>query len=136
MKKRNKGRNWKLPDVPASMTEVLINEEYGYRYWRFLFNGSQNELIAWWKGLASVNPFFFNPGTAIVQAGLGQIEKVDQGRRVQMDAILGRCRLLLELHEDDDSCLLVLGNSNPGNYLIPSSVVDRIYHAGFRQLVD
>jgi hypothetical protein len=133
---RIRGRGSRLPDVPANMTEVLINEEYGYRYWRFLFNGNREELIIWWKNLASVNPFFFNPGTAVVQRGLGQIEKVDQDRRVQMNAILGRCCLLLELHEDDDSCLLVLGNSNPGNYLIPSSVVERIYHAGFKQFDD
>ena len=130
MNARIRGYGSKLPDVPANMTEVLINEEYGYRYWRFLFNGSREELITWWKNLASVNPFFFNPCTAIVQRGLGQIEKVDHDRRVQMNAILGRCRLLLELHEDDDSCLMVLGNSDPDNYLMPSSVVERISHAG------
>ncbi|MEK7158923.1 MAG: hypothetical protein AAB575_00425 [Patescibacteria group bacterium] len=136
MKFSKKERKVGLPDVPRNRTEVLIDEEYGYRYWRFLFCGNHEALIAWWLQLESVSPFFFNPGTAIVELGLGQVEQIDQSQnRSRLNVVLGRCRLLLQIHEDDDSCLLVLGNSDKDQYLIPTSVVQRIYHAGAERTI-
>lgn len=40
---------------------VLLDEEYGYRTWIWHTGMSDTELIAFWKGLPSVNPYFYTP---------------------------------------------------------------------------
>ena len=40
---------------------VWLEEEYGYRYWRWDTGMTHEELVSWWSNLESVKPYFFNP---------------------------------------------------------------------------
>jgi hypothetical protein len=39
---------------------VWIEEEYGYKYWRWESNMTSAELVAWWKAMESVEPYFWS----------------------------------------------------------------------------
>ena len=59
---------------PSDQAVVLLEEEYGYRSWVWWTGMTDVELVAWWKALASVQPYFFDPrglpGTLTPQYGL------------------------------------------------------------------
>lgn len=40
---------------------VWLEEEYGYRYWRWDTGMTHEELVSWWSSLDSVEPYFFDP---------------------------------------------------------------------------
>ncbi len=40
---------------------VWLEEEYGYRYWRWDTGMTADELVAWWSALKSVGQYFFSP---------------------------------------------------------------------------
>lgn len=40
---------------------VWLEEEYGYRYWKWETGMSETELVAWWSNMPSVVPFFHSP---------------------------------------------------------------------------
>jgi len=42
-------------------TLVLLEEEYGFRYWYWYPNMSEDALIDWWLNLESVDPYFMTP---------------------------------------------------------------------------
>jgi len=42
-------------------TLILLEEEFGYRHWFWLPDRPMSELIEWWRGLFSVEPWFVNP---------------------------------------------------------------------------
>jgi hypothetical protein len=48
------------PD-PSDQAIVVLTEEYGYRYWLWQTGMTDDELVAYWKGLETVEPFFFDP---------------------------------------------------------------------------
>lgn len=55
------------------MISVFIREEYGYRYWRWDYSGTHEELIADWKaGLAPLN--FFDPSVGEYKGTMTQLD--------------------------------------------------------------
>tara|TARA_Y100000310_G_scaffold23381_1_gene22358 strand:+ start:3655 stop:4239 length:585 start_codon:yes stop_codon:yes gene_type:complete len=46
---------------PTDKATVLLEEEYGYRMWVWHTGMTDAELIAFWKGLPSVMPYFSSP---------------------------------------------------------------------------
>ena len=40
---------------------VYLEEEYGYRYWLWETGMTEEELRAFWGGLPSVSPYFYDP---------------------------------------------------------------------------
>jgi len=46
---------------PEGKATVLLDEEYGYRTWLWHTDMTDAELIAWWKALPSVDPYFMTP---------------------------------------------------------------------------
>ena len=50
-------------DPPAERAVVMLDEEYGYRSWVWYTGMSDEELRAYWEGLATVSDFFFDPRT-------------------------------------------------------------------------
>ena len=61
---------------------VYVEEEYGYRYWKWNTGVSTEELIKWWNELESVDAFFFNPGETLP---FGFV------RQIGIDQFLVRC---------------------------------------------
>ena len=44
-----------------SHVQVFLEEEYGYRLWVWSPAMTGEELVAWWKALPTVLPYFFSP---------------------------------------------------------------------------
>ncbi len=86
------------------MTEVYLEEEYGYREWRFTFFGNQVELEDWWSNLKSVHSFWMDPAGTIEKLGVGTMEQV----RDYDDPLFEEWTIMIHLHQDDDSFLLIL----------------------------
>jgi hypothetical protein len=42
-------------------TTIFLEEEYGYRLWFWIPDRPMADLIEWWRGLFSVEPWFVNP---------------------------------------------------------------------------
>ena len=77
---------------------VLLREEYGYRYWRWMPDMSADECQAWWKGMRSVAPYFGNP------VGLpGSVEQVSSEEGWALLESEGAWEA--HLHLDDNSWL-------------------------------
>ena len=149
MRVRKLGKGNKLPKVPPNMTEVAINEEYGFRLWRFLFFGSRQEFIDWWQKQQNLDSFFqFHKGRYVFQGSreelhdrwksglplptyfivkgvkikerrVGIMERIPVRREQDIEKIFHRSKLLLHIHEEDDSCLLDINSRQ------------RFYHAGY-----
>lgn len=47
--------------MDVDMVTVWLEEEYGYRYWRWDTGMTHEELVSWWSNLESVMPYFFDP---------------------------------------------------------------------------
>ncbi|CAH0533134.1 hypothetical protein VST7929_00995 [Vibrio stylophorae] len=80
---------------------VLIDEEYGYRYWCWRPNMSAMALEAWWAALSSVEPYFMSPEPLPGEVWQIDVEQYEQQceRRAESQAYH------LHLHQDDDSVL-------------------------------
>lgn len=48
-------------DTDKSNVKVMLDEEYGYRTWIWHTGMTEEELVAWYGNLESVEPFFYNP---------------------------------------------------------------------------
>lgn len=100
---------------------VWLEEEYGYRYWRWEPEMTAAELIEWWKSLKSVAPYFFSPAGGACYCkrspGLpGKLEELDWEEFPMIDIPnLWRAHI----HEDEDSYL-----TTPGG--------ESIHHAGYK----
>jgi hypothetical protein len=62
------GEYAKLDDVPnladsdiRPETTILLTEEYGYRHWYWLPDRPLADLLDWWRGIFSVEPWFMSP---------------------------------------------------------------------------
>lgn len=96
--------------------EVFLDEEYGFRHWRFLFRGTRQELEAWWRSLTSVQSFFFSPGKRVKELDLGEISEILD----YDDPLPRKCDVYIHIHLDDDSHLVFRDEENR-----------TVYHAGF-----
>lgn len=51
----------------SDVITVWLEEEWGYRYWRWDTGMTHEELVSFWKGMETVAPYFFSlhglPGT-------------------------------------------------------------------------
>ena len=56
---------------------VFLVEEYGYRTWIWRTGMTPTRLIAWWKALPTVSPFFFNPSKSGLPGDLMQAGETD-----------------------------------------------------------
>jgi hypothetical protein len=97
---------------------VWVEEEYGYRYWKWEVKMKLEDFIEWWKNLESVDAFFFNPGKTLPRQVGGRIRQVDWD-----DFKLARL-LYLHLHTDGDSFLFVNGSESQHQS-------GKIFHKGF-----
>lgn len=110
----------------SDTVRVLIEEEYGFRYWLWDTGMSAEALVTWWKGLASVKPYFYSPVDlpgSVEELGLPE-DTPDEEAGELWDAMLADAKeecagWSAHLHMDDDSILVA-----------PGTVRHR--HAGYR----
>lgn len=91
---------------------IWIEEEYGYRYWKWEVSMKLDAFLDWWKGLESVDSFFFNPGKTLP---FGKVKQVDWN-----EFKLARL-LYMHLHTDGDSWVFVESQH----------ASEKIFHAGY-----
>ena len=72
---------------------VMIEEEYGYRYWIWEPRKTREELIEWWRAVESTDAYLFSPASLP--------GKVTQIRKVRQKSCLWYCHL----HMNRDSFL-------------------------------
>lgn len=78
---------------------VLLDEEFGYRYWVWFPKMTSKELEFWWRSLSSVEPYFFSP------KGLpGEVVQVKE-ENIWPDLIRSKKFYLAHMHDDQDSFL-------------------------------
>ena len=95
---------------------VLINEEYGYRYWIGQCDEQQAEhLKQWWIKLPTVLGMFFNPKSQFPL----EIKELNDETEHAYNLDISNVAVYIELHEDDDSSLKIIGDQ-------------RYYHAGYK----
>ena len=93
---------------------LIINEEYGYRYWIAECDSNMAINIKnWWTGLPTVLGMFFNPNS---QFPIKLVELNDETEDAY-DLDISDVAVYIELHEDNDSSLKI-GDK-------------RYYHAGW-----
>lgn len=96
--------------MPDEYIVVWLEEEYGYRHWRWEPGMTATELVNWWKNLKTVGLYFFSP------TGLpGKVVHIDWSDMPSRKSIVWRAHL----HEDEDSYLVTPGGKH-------------IHHAGYR----
>lgn len=78
-------------------TRVLVMEEYGYRYWEWEFPGDADAVVAWWKGLPSVQPMFFDPSKILEIIGpIRQLNDLE-------DDMADEYQVVIHVHDNSDS---------------------------------
>jgi hypothetical protein len=85
------------------MIKVFVCEEYGYRNWIWYFNGTVDELIAWWVGLQSVSAFF------VEARKVGRIVELRASRTTRTEKT---CAAHVHVHEEFDSSLHVAADNS------------------------
>lgn len=107
--------------MPHEFVVVWLEEEYGFRYWRWEPGLTADELVEWWKQLNSVAPYFFSPAGSVgfckrSPSLPGKLEQLDWEEFPRVDVPnLWRAHI----HEDEDSYLKL----PDGEY---------IHHAGYK----
>lgn len=108
--------------MPHEFVVVWLEEEYGYRYWRWEPGMTGDELVQWWKELKSVLPYFFSPAGGVAKCGKrhpglpGKLEERSWENFPRCDAPnLWRAHI----HEDEDSYLK-----------LPDG--ESVHHAGYK----
>jgi len=101
--------------------QVLVDEEYGYKYHIWTLDKSVEELAEWWRTLKSVTGFFFNPATQIPDIFSGSMVTMETEKDLDKWFAARRCTNIpfLFIHANDDSYLEVKG--------------EQILHAGYKQ---
>ena len=79
--------------------KILLEEEYGYRYWIWDTGKNKEEVLSWWSELETVRPFFFNPSKTLPFGEVLSLNK-DWVHVPETEAYM-------HLHEDEDSFLRV-----------------------------
>ena len=78
---------------------VLLEEEYGFRYWFWHTNMSDEELIDWWLNLESLSPYLMTPeplpGNVILVANMQEWQNLQENTE----------HYQAHIHLDDDSWL-------------------------------
>jgi len=90
--------------------EVYINEEYGYRAWRWTPNMTEHEFVGWFNDLtdSDIIKFYFNikalPGTIVPWKG-----KIDGNadRRVQGDPRSFKPYYYMHFHDVNDTFIAI-----------------------------
>ena len=90
------------------LVNVLLDEEYGYRQWFWRTGMTREELVAFWKALPTMEPYFFSP------KGLpGNLEQIRQGADeapedfwLRYEGLQAQAGWTGHIHMDDDSFLL------------------------------
>lgn len=84
----------------------IIREEYGFRYWVFLIEQNQVKgLVQWWKDLDSVMGMFFDPRSMFPI----ELTELNENNEDQYNLVKENVAVYIELHEDSDSSLKVIG---------------------------
>ena len=95
---------------------LVINEEYGYRYWIAECNPVMAIKIRnWWIQLPTVLGMFFNPRERFPLELTGLNDETED----EYDLDISNVTVYIELHEDDDSSLKIIGDQ-------------KYYHAGYK----
>ena len=97
----------------SDSVKVFVEEEYGYRYWRWDTGMAPEALIAWWQALPSVVPYFFSPASLPGKMTEIAVANRRDPSREDYDAFfaaLDAARLSaqgwdLHIHQDNDSDL-------------------------------
>lgn len=85
--------------------KILVEEEYGYRCWLWVFPGTTAELIADWKaGKAPLD--FFNPSRSDFRGKLSQLRSWEKIRKLYVKVNAGKLAYI-HTHEPEDSFLLI-----------------------------
>jgi len=81
--------------------KIILEEEYGYRWWLWDTGKSKEEMLSWWSELETVEPFFFNPSKTLP---FGNVSILDD-----VCSLIPETDAYMHLHEDFDSFLRVEG---------------------------
>lgn len=93
--------------------EVFINEEYGYRYWKWTPNMTEQEFIAWYKDLtdSDIIKFYFNirslPGKVVPWNGKSPTAAGTAAQRVYGDPKAFRPYYYMHFHDVQDTFVCV-----------------------------
>ncbi|HIJ11234.1 TPA: hypothetical protein HA278_04205 [Candidatus Woesearchaeota archaeon] len=99
---------------------LVIEEEYGFRYWLAEINKEEdlNNLVNWWENLESVLGMFFNPANLFPLT----LKEITDENEELFNSLLTKETMAayIHLHEDNDSWLKVIGK-------------EKHLHAGYRK---
>ena len=93
--------------------EVFINEEFGYRYWKWIPNMTEQEFIAWYKDLtdSDIIKFYFNiralPGKVVSWNGKSPNADGNCSQRVYGDPKAFRPYYYMHMHDVNDTIVSV-----------------------------
>jgi hypothetical protein len=93
--------------------EVFINEEFGYRYWKWIPNMTEQEFIAWYKDLtdSDIIKFYFNiralPGKVVSWNGKSPSADGNCNQRVYGDPKTFRPYYYMHMHDVNDTIVSV-----------------------------
>ena len=92
------------------ITRIFIEEEYGYRYWMWYFEGTIEDIIKWWQEILSVEGFYFSAGL-LAKLNLGKIEQIEHDNILFLTR---RAPVYIHMHMDDDSWIEISDNEWQG----------------------
>lgn len=97
------------------MLKILIEEEYGYRYWIWTHPGTKEELLTDWnKGEAPLD--FFNPRNSSFKGSLEQIQTPEVIRGAWKE-VEGGSYLYAHVHEPGDTFIEIDGIRHPESFV-------------------
>lgn len=132
------------------MVTVWLEEEYGYRYWRWDTGMSHEDLVLWWSSMGTIRPYFFSPNGLPGSLTELDSDEWDEGTRDMPETVpadfnpeefvpedpewaRANARWLCatpktgiykaHIHEDEDSCLKLPDNTF-------------VHHKGFKSYED
>jgi hypothetical protein len=101
----------RMNDHPETSLVVAVNEECGYRYWLWVFHGTEAELrAAWLSGKAPTN--FWNPSEGEYPGVMVQVEWDQFTDTEPLRPIWDEARaagLYAHVHTDEDTYLIIRG---------------------------
>lgn len=113
MKKKNKNKtvrrinkrmNKMVQALEAGQAAVLVDEEYGYRYWVWLPRMTNEELATYWEAIESMSEHYATKKT--LPGNFSEITQEEWGEMLWMpEKGISKCHV----HEDCDSYLIVDG---------------------------
>lgn len=99
--------------MKTNSIEVFINEEYGYRAWKWIPNMTEQEFVAWYKDLtdSDIIKYYFNiqslPGKVVPWPQKSLLAEGSVNQRVYGDPKSFRPYYYMHMHDVQDTMIAV-----------------------------